>query len=144
MRRQCVNYKESAYNYILQLVDVYSRYVMPKPLKTKSSREVAKALEEVLMVNLAPDIIQCDSGQEFKGSGVKLLLKKYNIKMINSSPYHPKSQGKCERSNRVIKLHHVVNGDLTGSKVFKILPMPLTQALKELWGVSHPLKHTME
>ena len=87
----------------LQIVDVYSRYVMPKPLKTKSSREVAKALEHVLLVNLAPDIIQCDNGQEFKGNSVKLLLNKYNIKMINSRPYHPQSQGKCERSNSVIK-----------------------------------------
>ncbi|KAH3783153.1 hypothetical protein DPMN_161081 [Dreissena polymorpha] len=103
MKNQSVSYKGSTYSYILQVVDVYSRYVMPKPLKTKSSREVAKALEDVLMVNLAPDIIQCDNGLEFKGPSMKLLLNKYNIKMINSRPYHPQSQGKCERSNSVIK-----------------------------------------
>ncbi|KAL3892385.1 hypothetical protein ACJMK2_004595 [Sinanodonta woodiana] len=97
MKSQIVQYKGSTYKYILQIVYSYSRFVMPKPLKSKLSREVAKALEDVLMVNLAPDIIQCDNGQEFKGKSVKLLLKKYNIKMINSSPYDPQSQGKCER-----------------------------------------------
>lgn len=34
---------------------------------------------------------------------MKRILEKYKIKMINSRPYHPQSQGKCERSNQVIK-----------------------------------------
>lgn len=76
---------------------------MPKRLKSKTASEVAKALEDMLMNNLAPDIIQCDKGLEFKGNPVKRLLNKYKIKMINSRPYHPQSQGKCERSNQVIK-----------------------------------------
>lgn len=103
MQGQRVSFEGSTYNYILQIVDVFSRYIMPKPLKTKTASEVAKALEDVLMNNLAPDIIQCDNGLEFKGNPVKRFLNKYKIKMINSRPYHPQSQGKCERSNQVIK-----------------------------------------
>lgn len=57
----------------------------------------------MLKNNLAPDIIQCDNGLEFKGNPVKRILEKYKIKMINSRPYHPQSQGKCEISNQVIK-----------------------------------------
>ena len=39
MRNQSVSYKGSTYSYIMQVVDIYSRfYVMPKPLKTKLQR----------------------------------------------------------------------------------------------------------
>lgn len=57
MKAQSVNFNGSTYSYVLQIVNVYSRYIMPKPLQTKSAREVAKVLEEVLKDNLAPDII---------------------------------------------------------------------------------------
>lgn len=44
-KAQSVNFNGSTYSYILQIVDVYTRYIMPKPLQTKCAREVAKVLE---------------------------------------------------------------------------------------------------
>ncbi|MES9901347.1 MAG: hypothetical protein ABW168_01535 [Sedimenticola sp.] len=83
-------------------MDVYSRFILPRPIRNKSSAEVASALESVIMEHGPPTIIQCDNGKEFEGE-VKSLVDTSGIKLIHGRPYHPQSQGKCERSNRTLK-----------------------------------------
>ena len=46
--------------------------------------------------------MQCDNGGEFK-KAVEKLCKSLEVKIIRSSPYHPQSQGKEERSHRSLK-----------------------------------------
>ncbi|KAL9953247.1 hypothetical protein ACROYT_G040633 [Oculina patagonica] len=50
----------------------------------------------------SPLILQSDQGSEFKGD-VNRLCRKMQVKMINSRPYHPQSQGKVERSHRALR-----------------------------------------
>ena len=102
MRNESVVKDGKVYKYILQVIDVFSRFIMTRPLTDKSSATVARALEEVIHEHDAPRVIQCDNGSEFKG-GVEKLCRKFGIKIIHSSPYHPQSQGKCERSNKTLK-----------------------------------------
>ena len=96
------------YKYILSVVDVFSRFVILRPLTGKSSSKVARELERIFAEHGTPSIIQTDQGTEFKGK-VKKMLKSNNIKMIKSRPYHPQSQGKCERSHRTVrtKINHL-------------------------------------
>ena len=47
-------------------------------------------------------MLQSDRGGEFK-KWVKKLCKNLNVKMIQSRPYHPQSQGKVERSHRALR-----------------------------------------
>ena len=103
MRYFQVAYKNETYRYILQIIDIYSRYIIPQPLKSKSSKHVSQALEKALMEHGAPHIIQCDNGMEFKGREMTELIQKYNIKMIHGRLYHPQSQGKAERSNQELR-----------------------------------------
>ena len=46
--------------------------------------------------------LQCDNGGEFK-KAVEHLCRKLEVKIIRSSPYHPQSQGKVERSHLTLR-----------------------------------------
>ena len=102
MRKDPVKSRGVEYKYVLQIIDVYSRYLIPRALPNKSATCVAQALQEVMYEHGPPYVIQCDNGSEFKGH-VQALCQKNSIKLINSRPYHPQSQGKCERANKTLK-----------------------------------------
>lgn len=67
MRSDSVQWKGKTYMYILTVVDVHSRYMITRPLRTKSSKEVAWKMSSIFMEYGSPQIIQCDNGNEFKG-----------------------------------------------------------------------------
>lgn len=85
--------------YILSILDTFSRFLFLRPMARKTSENVANILKRVFADHGIPKIIQCDQGTEFKGEVQQLLTKK-GVKIIRSSPYHPQSQGKCERSHK--------------------------------------------
>jgi len=90
----------NGYKYILNCIDVFSRFARAVPLKTKSAAEVSTALNK-LLVNEKPRHIQTDEGKEFYNSNVKSLFKKLNI-----NHYSVFSQFKAsyvERFNRTLR-----------------------------------------
>ena len=97
-----VTHGRSIYKYILTVQDVFSRYVWLKPLKGKSSRVIAQRLADIYMEHGPPKVLQHDQGCEFKGA-VKRLMQTMRVKVIQSSPYHPQSQGKVERMHRALR-----------------------------------------
>ena len=92
----------ASYRYVLSVVDVFSRFVLLRALRYKSSKDVTNALKGIYMEHGAPAVIQSDQGIEFKGS-VQRLTKGMKIKTILSRPHHPQSQGKAERSHRSLR-----------------------------------------
>jgi len=90
------------YRYVLTVIDIFSRFVWLRPLKSKSSKEVAKELESIYVEHGAPRIIQSDQGGEFK-KAVKTLCDRMNIKLTYSRLRHLQSQGKVERCHRTLK-----------------------------------------
>ena len=83
----------SNYRYVLTIMDVFSRYLVLRPLCQKTANTVADQLRDVFAILGTPKILQCDQGTEFKGT-FRLLMSFFNVKVITSSPYHPESQGK--------------------------------------------------
>lgn len=68
------------YKYILVVIDCFSKYIWCKPLKTKTSKEVAFAMEEILKnCGTIPKNLQTDDGKEYKNLEFKKLMNKYNI-----------------------------------------------------------------
>ena len=91
------------YRYVLSVMDVFSRYLWLKPLTSKESSEVARALLNIYIEHGPPTIIQHDRGGEFRRS-VSKLMQKLSVRVIMSAPYHPETQGKVERSHRSFRI----------------------------------------
>ena len=90
------------YKYVLGILDVCSRFLVLRALENKEAKTVARELRAVYGILGYPQIVQCDRGKEFMGE-VTELLQKRRVQIRRSSPYHPQSQGKIERSNRTWK-----------------------------------------
>ena len=66
------------------------------------SKYVAFPLSELYMEVGPPKVLQADNGGEFKKT-VEKLYKNPAVKIVRSSPYHPQSKGKVERSPRALR-----------------------------------------
>ena len=56
---------EDGYKHVLVIVCYLSKYVVVRPLKTKTSEEAIQNLKDVYLDMGLPDIIQHDQGKEF-------------------------------------------------------------------------------
>ena len=94
---------DGEYKWILQIRDHFSKYCALYPLKQKTAEEVAAAmLQWIHHYSVHPRIWQSDNGTEFKGA-LLILLRRYGVKVINSRPRYPQSQGLVEQANGFIK-----------------------------------------
>jgi len=87
------------YKYLLNVIDLFSKYVYSIPLKSKSQHEVAIAFEK-LFINNKPDKVWTDQGSEFINKTFKKFLTDHNIEL-----YHVHNEGKAcviERFNRTL------------------------------------------
>ena len=102
----------TTYKYILSVIDVFSRFLILRPLTSKSSQEISDILTVIFAEHGAPERFQTDQGTEFSGC-VTTLMAKLKVHIIRSRPYHPQSQGKDERSHRTWKdyLRHDLKDD---------------------------------
>ena len=71
------------YKHILVTVCYLSRYVLARPLKTKTSEEVITALQDIYLEVGVPKIVQHDQGKEFT-SNVMVVFTLYYIYRIKT------------------------------------------------------------
>ena len=84
----------SGFRYVLIVIDVYSRYVWTRKLKTKNSIDVLKKFESVIDdENVLPSTIHSDKGGEFSAIKKKCLNGSYGkiVKYRSSENYEMKS-----------------------------------------------------
>ena len=89
------------YNYLLNVIDIFSKYAWSIPLKTKTGLEVTKAFKTILTNKNLPRKLWVDQGSEFYNQTFDKLLKNKFIKI-----YHNFNEGKAvivERFNRTLK-----------------------------------------
>jgi hypothetical protein len=91
------------HQYVLCIVDIFSKYTFAISLKLKSAVKVASALEGILQEEGTPNIIQSDNGGEFKNQVMSNLSDTYGFKQVFGSAYRPQSQGAVERFNQTLK-----------------------------------------
>ena len=94
------SYKASnnEYKYVLVIIDIFSRYLWTRPLKTKRANEVKTALENVLKGNRKPSFLRTDKGTEFLNSYVSHFLKENEI-----DHFVTQNETKANYAERVIK-----------------------------------------
>jgi len=90
-------------NYLLTVIDVFSKMLWVKPLKRKTGVEVAQAFKQIFHNGTnVPKCLQSDKGTEFTGSTVGKLFKQYKIKYVTTQNPDIKA-GVVERVNRTLK-----------------------------------------
>jgi transposase InsO family protein len=92
----------NGYEYILVVIDVYSKFLWAEPLKNKGAVTVSKAFEKIIE-SRSCKTLQTDRGSEFINDTFKKLLEDYDITHVPSAPYNPKSQAVAERANQTLK-----------------------------------------
>ena len=91
------------YNYIMTIVDIFTRYVWLEKLKDKSAYNVANGLNNVVIRSgINPNYIITDNGLEFKGE-FSDYCKDKNIKQRFIRAYTPQANGIVERMNQEIR-----------------------------------------
>ena len=60
-------HNKKTYFYILNVIDVFSRYIFLKPPQSQESLEAASHFREIFLRVGIPNVIQGDRGSEFKG-----------------------------------------------------------------------------
>ena len=102
----------NGYNYILTVIDVFSRYAWSLPLKSKRGEDVKDLFQEVFEAGHPeisdvpgksgfPEKIQFDEGKEFYNKHLKDYLEQNNIEYFSS--FSDKKAAVCERYNKSLK-----------------------------------------
>lgn len=76
-----LNSYNDGYQYLLTVIDTFSKFAWVKPLKSKTTRDVSDAFENIFNYSdRVPLNIETDSGKEFTGRFIKKnVWNKYNI-----------------------------------------------------------------
>lgn len=90
------------YQYILTIIDVFSKYAWALPLKSKGGVDVSKTFSTVLRNDgRHPKNLQTDMGKEFYNADFRKLMEKYGIN--HYSTYSVMKASVVERFNRTLK-----------------------------------------
>ena len=89
------------YNYILTVIDCYTKYAYGIASRTKRGDEVSKAASRGIFAQNRPNLLHVDRGREFYNKNFEALLDKYNIKMY--STFSALKASIVERFNRTLK-----------------------------------------
>lgn len=104
----------SGCKYILTCQDDLSKFSVAIPLENQEVDTIARAFVKYFMCSYGtPDIILTDQGSNFKSDLFKRICKLLKIDKIQTSAYHPQSNGALEWSHRTLGeyLRNFTNGD---------------------------------
>jgi hypothetical protein len=102
--------------YILTFQDNLSKYVVAVPIGKQDAETVARAFVSNIVLKCGTStILQTDQGTNFITEVFRNTCTILKIKKIQSTAFHPESQGSIERNHRVLAeyLIHYVNEDQT-------------------------------
>lgn len=93
------------YDFILVVVDKFSKYMLLAPCRTTIDMpQAAKLLLNMLLPQHAmPEAIISDRDPRFTGSMWAEAMKSLGMKLKTSTAYHPQTDGQTERTNRTMQ-----------------------------------------
>ena len=95
-------FQVKGYKYLLNAIDMSSRYVYSVALKNKKEGEVLNGFKKIYNKSKIK-AVRSDNGSEFISDVFKDYLEKNGIKQILSEASKPQSNGMIERANATIK-----------------------------------------
>ena len=87
--------------YLLLVIDIFSRYVWIEPLKNKTNSDVIDGFEKIFRQGYIPRRLRTDQGTEFLGQIMQPFYKHYNITHFVS--YNDQKANYAERAIKTIK-----------------------------------------
>lgn len=90
------------YGWILNILDCYSKFLLPVALKNKTALAVKNALHHQIYREGCPAVIQTDNGREFNNEMLNNFLSEKCIRYKRGRPRHPQNQGQVERANQTL------------------------------------------
>ena len=75
----------NGFRYILNIIDVFSKYGYAIPMKTKTANETSAAFEKILTKKNIPKTLQVDRDKAFLGHPFLNMLKKHKIKIFHTN-----------------------------------------------------------
>ena len=91
------------YEYILTIVDHFTRFLQAYPTRDKSAKTAAKQLYHDYIPRFGiPGKLLHDQGKEFENDTFHHLQRLLGITRLRTTPYHPETNGQCERMNQTI------------------------------------------
>lgn len=94
---------KSGNKYILVMCDYATCYPEAVPLKTTDAVSVAEELLKVFCRVGFPNEILTDQGSNFMSQLLKEVYRLLRIHPIHTTPYHPQTDGLCEKFNQMLK-----------------------------------------
>ena len=114
------------YNYLLVMIDHFSKYATAAPLKTKTCEEVTTVFNKTWLQHFGqPSRVLTDQGGEF-GSRFTTLLRSSGIQKLWTTSYHPQGDSVVERFNRTLADMLAINSRASTSSWPSVLPQVLT------------------
>ena len=93
----------SGYKYILVFTDYLTRWPEAFPIKRIDAKTIAKVfVDEIVCRHSAPAILLSDQGAQFMSGLVKNICEYLMTKKINTTAYHPQTNGLTERFNATL------------------------------------------
>ena len=94
---------ENGNQYLLVVEDFFSKWIEAFPLKRTVAPCVAQCLLNGWVARFGcPYTVLSDQGSEFESKLFKSLTSILQVKKLRTTPYHPRTDGMVERSNRTI------------------------------------------
>ena len=91
---------KEGFQYILLVVDSFSKWTEAFPMRTQEAKEVADILyNEIFTRYGAPRTIVSDRGRNFMSKLVNALCEFFEVKRLHTSSYHPETNATVERAN---------------------------------------------
>lgn len=92
------------FRYLLNVVDVHSRYAYALPLKSKTEEEITPAMEQVFKVMGKPEFLNTDLESAILGKKFQTMLAREGVKHYQHDPVDDKrNMSLIERFNRTIR-----------------------------------------
>jgi hypothetical protein len=95
---------DTGYKYLLVWVDVFTGFVLCRPLKSITAEEVGAVLWEWFCIFGPSKVITSDNGPEFKNEVIAALMKIAGVHHRFTTPYHPEGNSRVENANKSIAL----------------------------------------
>ena len=95
-------------NYVLVVIDVFSKYVWIRPMKNKTADSLLEAFDSILSKHRKPEKLRTDKGTEFLNESFQQYLKKTFIFIQQTTNQKGKCSGTSESNSetQTLSLFH--------------------------------------